>query len=337
MRKTLFLMLTMMSLTASAQNVMTPELLWKLGRITPLGISKDGKNVVYKVSTPSVEENKSNSKYYTVSINGETVAEIKNTKDILVDKNISPDGKYIVYNQEVKIDNVLGKDYYPNLDKSNVQIYNGLDYRHWDTWNEGKFNHVFYKENKEGSEGIDILKGENFDSPQKPFGGDEDYNWSPDGKSIVYVCKKKAGTEYALSTDTNIYEYNLETGKTINRTEGNFGYDMAPQFSPSGDLTWLQMKRDGYEADKNDLIVSFKGMKINLTANWDGTVSSYKWSNDGKKIYFIAPIDGTLQLFEVNFPVLKKIAVTFRQITVGNFDVPNFVGCSLVDFIVTKI
>ncbi|HKO78558.1 MAG TPA: S9 family peptidase [Flavobacterium sp.] len=336
MRKTILLMLTMMSLTASAQNVMTPELLWKLGRITPLGISKDGKNVVYKVSTPSVEENKSNSKYYTVATSGGTAVEIKDTKEILVDKNISPDGKYIVYNQEVKIDNVLGKDYYPNLDKSNVQIYDGLDYRHWDAWNEGKFNHVFYKENKEGAEGIDILKGENFDSPQKPFGGDEDYNWSTDGKNIVYVCKKKAGTQYALSTDTNIYEYNLETGKTINRTEGNFGYDTAPQFSPSGDLTWLQMKRDGYEADKNDLIVSFKGMKMNLTANWDGTVSSFKWSNDGKKIYFIAPIDGTLQLFEVNFPGLTKIAINVKQITNGDFDVHDLVGFSGEDIIVTR-
>ncbi|HEU4790135.1 MAG TPA: S9 family peptidase, partial [Flavobacterium sp.] len=280
--------------------------------------------------------NKSNSKYYTVAISGGTAVEIKDTKEILVDKNVSPDGKYIVYNQEVKIDNVLGKDYYPNLDKSNVQIYNGLDYRHWDTWNEGQFNHVFYKENKEGAEGIDILKGENFDSPQKPFGGDEDYNWSTDGKSIVYVCKKKAGTQYALSTDTNIYEYNLETGKTINRTEGNLGYDTAPQFSPSGDLTWLQMKRDGYEADKNDLIVSFKGMKMNLTANWDGTVSSFKWSNDGKKVYFIAPIDGTLQLFEVNFPGLTKIAVNVKQITNGDFDVHDLIGFSGDEVIVTR-
>lgn len=325
-----------MSLTASAQNVMTPELLWKLGRITPLGISKDGKNVVYKVSTPSVEENKSDSKYYTVAISGGTVTEIKDTKEILVDKNISADGKFIVYNEEVKIDNVLGKDYYPTLDKSNVQIYNGLDYRHWDTWNEGKFNHVFYKENKEGAEGIDILKGENFDSPQKPFGGDEDYNWSPDGKSIVYVCKKKSGTQYALSTDTNIYEYNLETQKTINRTEDNFGYDTAPQFSPAGDLTWLQMKRDGYEADKNDLIVSHKGLKINLTANWDGTVENFKWSADGKKIYFVAPIDGTLQVFEVNFPGLTKIAVTVKQVTNGDFDVSEVVGFSGDNLIVTR-
>nr|WP_315198145.1 S9 family peptidase [uncultured Flavobacterium sp.] len=336
MNKTLFLMLTMMGLTASAQNVMTPELLWKLGRITPLGISKDGKNVVYKVSTPSVEENKSDSKYYTVAITGGTAVEINDTKEVLADKNSSPDGKYLVYSEEVKIDKVLGKDYYPDLDKSNVQIYNGLDYRHWDTWNEGKFNHVFYKENVAGSEGIDILKGENFDSPQKPFGGDEDYIWSPDSKSIVYVCKKKAGTEYALSTDTNIYEYNLESGKTVNRSEGNLGYDTAPQFSPSGDLTWLQMKRDGYESDKNDLIVSFKGMKMNLTANWDGTVDSFKWSADGKKIYFIAPIDGTLQVFEVNFPGLTKIAINVTQVTNGDFDVHDLIGFSGEDLIVTR-
>lgn len=336
MRKTLFLMLTMMSLTASSQNVMTPELLWKLGRITPLGISKDGKNVVYKVSTPSVEENKSKSKYYTVAIDGGKTVEIKDINEVLVDKNISPDGKYILYHQEVKLDKVLGQDVYPNLTKSNVQIYNGLDYRHWDTWNVGNYNHVFYKENKEGAEGIDILKEERFDSPQKPFGGDEDYNWSPDGKSIVYVCKKKTGTDYALSTDTNIYEYQLETGKTINRTEGNLGYDTAPQFSPSGDLTWLQMKRDGYESDKNDLIVSHKGLKINLTSAWDGTVSSFKWSTDGKKVYFVAPTDGTLQVFEVNFPGLSKIAIRVKQVTQGDFDVHDVVGFSGDNLIVTR-
>ncbi len=325
-----------MSLSASAQNVMTPELLWKLGRLTPLGISKDGKNVIYKVSTPSIEENKSISKYYSIVLNGGEAVEIKDTKELLVDKNISPDGKFLVYNEEVKIDNVLGTDFYPNLDKSNVQIYDGLDYRHWDTWNTGSFNHVFYKENKEGATGIDILKGEKFDSPQKPFGGDEDYIWSPDSKSIVYVCKKKTGTQYALSTDTNIYEYNLETGKTINRSEGNLGYDTAPQFSPFGSLTWLQMKRDGYESDKNDLVVSFKGMTINLTANWDGTVEQFMWSKDGKKIYFIAPIDGTRQLFEVNFPGLSRIAVRVQQITNGDFDVSGLVGLSGEDFIVTR-
>ncbi|WGK95380.1 MULTISPECIES: S9 family peptidase [Flavobacterium] len=322
------ILFTLISLHAMAQNTMTPELLWKLGRISPLGISKDGKNIVYKVSTPSVAENKSNSKTYVLPITGGVATEIKDSKIILTDKNVSPDGKYIVYNEEVKIDKVHGKDFYPELQKSDVQIYNGLDYRHWDTWNEGKFNHVFYKENKEGAIGIDLLKGENFDSPQKPFGGDEDYIWSPDSKSILYVCKKKAGTQYAISTNTNIYQYDLATGNTTNLTEGNDGYDMAPQFSSTGNLAWLQMKRDGYEADKNDIIVSFKGMKLNLTANWDGSVDHFLWSKDGKSIYFIAAVDGTKQLFEVNFPGTTKIAVQVRQITNGDFDVNDIIGFS---------
>ena len=326
----------MMSLNAIAQNIMSPELLWKLGRVTALGISKDGKNVVYKVDNPSIEENKSNSKYYTIPVNGGAPTEVKDTKDLLKDKNISSDGKYVVYNEEVKIEKVHGKDFYPELENSNVQIYNGLDYRHWDKWNEGKFNHVFYKENKEGSDGIDILKGENFDSPQKPFGGDEDYIWSPDSKSIVYVCKKKAGTAYAISTNTDIYEYNLETKKTINRTEGNLGYDTHPAFSPTGNLTWLQMKRDGFEADKNDIIVSFKGMNINLTANWDGTVESFLWSADGKKVYFQAPIDGTIQLFEVDFPGLTKKMPVVSQLTNGDFDVASLVAISGENMIVTR-
>ncbi len=325
-----------MSLNVVAQNTMSPELLWKLGRVTALGISKDGKNVVYKVSTPSIEENKSDSKFYTIPVIGGKATEVKDTKDLLIDKNISPDGKYIVYNEEVKIDKVHGKDYYPELEKSNVQIYNGLDYRHWDTWNEGKFNHVFYKENKEGSVGTDILKGENFDSPQKPFGGDEDYIWSPDSKSILYVCKKEAGTKYAISTNTNIYEYNLETQKTINRTEANLGYDTNPVFSPQGNLTYLQMKRDGYEADKNDIIVDFKGIKMNLTANWDNSVASFSWSKDGKKVYFLAATDGTQQLFEVNFPGLTRIAVTVTQLTFGDFDVHDIVDITADNAIVTR-
>ena len=314
-----------MSIAASAQQVLSPELLWKLGRVSVLGISKDGKSIVYKVSTPNVEENKSTSKLYTIPIIGGNATEIKDTKDLIADKNISSDGKYKVSTQEVKTEKILGKDLYPNLEKSDVQVYNGLDYRHWDTWNNGNHNHVFYAENNEKATPIDIMKGENFDSPQKPFGGDEDYIWSPDSKNIIYVSKKKAGTAYAISTNTNLYEYNLETKATKNLTEDNLGYDTNPSFSPSGNLTWLQMKRDGYEADKNDIVVNFKGMKMNLTANWDGSVEAFKWSKDGKKVYFIAAVDGTKQLFEVNFPGLTKIAMTVNQVTNGDFDIDDIV------------
>nr|WP_051220607.1 S9 family peptidase [Flavobacterium filum] len=314
--------------TLAAQEVLTPETLWKLGRVSPLGISKDGKNILYKVSIPSVEENKSNSKTFSIPVNGGTATEITDTKELLVDKNLSPDGKYKLSNKEVKVEKINGKDVHPDLKKSDVQIYNGLNYRHWDTWNEGSYNHVGFSEVDKEKSFVDIMKDEPFDSPQKPFGGDEDYVWSKDGKSIIYVCKKKSGTAYAVSTNTDLYEYNLETKTTTNLTENNLGYDTHPTISPNGELSWLQMKRDGYEADINDIIVRFKGMDMNLTANWDGTVDSFTWSSDGKKVYFLAPVDGTKQLFEVNFPGLTRIAITVRQITSGDFDVTDIVGFS---------
>ncbi len=326
----------MTSNAISAQNVMTPELLLKLGRIAPMGISKDGKNVIYKVSYPSMDENKSDSKIYSLPIAGGKPTEITDTKSLLNDKNVSPDGKFILYSEEVKLDKIHGKDFYTELDKSDAQIYNSLDYRHWDTWNEGQYNHVFFKENKEGAIGTDIMKMEKFDSPQKPFGGDEDYLWAPDNNSILYVSKKKTGTAYAISTNTNIYEYNIKSGKTVNRTEKNLGYDTNPTFSPNQQLTWLQMKRDGYEADKNDIIVDFQGFHMNLTANWDGTVESFKWNADGSKVYFLAPIGGTKQLFEVNFPGRTKIAITVKQVTDGFFDVTDIIGFSGNMMIVTR-
>ena len=301
-----------------------------------MGISKDGKSIVYKVATPSVADNKSNSKFYTIPVNGGNPVEVKETKDLLVDKNVSPNGLYILSNQEVKTENVLGKDIYSDLSKADAQVYNGLDYRHWDTWNNGSHNHVFYAENKDKAQAIDIMSNEPYDSPQKPFGGDEDFIWSPDSKSIIYVCKKKAGTAYAISTNTDLYEYHLETKTTKNLTENNPGYDTNPVFSPTGNLTWLQMKRDGYEADKNDIIVRFKGIDMNLTANWDGSVDNFLWSTDGKKVYFTAAVDGAKHLFEVNFPGLTKIAVTVKQITSGDFDVNDLVGFSGDNIIVTR-
>ncbi|MFN3640865.1 MAG: TolB family protein, partial [Flavobacterium sp.] len=323
---TTFILILMSSVIA--QQKMTPELLWKLGRVSALGLTSDGNSVVFKVSTPNVEENKMESKYYTIPVKGGASTEVTDYTSLLKDKNLSPNGKYLLYHEEVKIDKVHGKDFYPTLTQSDVQIYDGLDYRHWDTWNEGKFNHVMYRDNKEGATGVDIMKNEPYHAPQKPFGGDEDYCWSPDGKKIVYVSKKKSGTAAATSTNTDVYEYNLETQQTINLTENNPGYDTHPVFSPQGHLTWLQMKRDGYEADKNDIIVRFRGNDMNLTGNWDGTVDDFKWSPDGKKVYFTAPVGGTKQLFEVNFPGLTRIAVVVRQITDGDFDVNGIVGFS---------
>ncbi|MBA3985351.1 MAG: PD40 domain-containing protein, partial [Flavobacteriales bacterium] len=302
--------------TLLAQNVMTPEKLWELGRVSAIGISKDGNNLIYRVGTPSVSENEITSVTYSIPLSGGNAVKLENPKPLLQDKNLSPNGQYLLYNEEVKINKVQGQDYYPEMENANVQIYDALDYRHWDSYNEGKFNHVFYKE-VAAENGIDIMKDEPHNTPQKPFGGASDYIWSPDSKKILYVSKKKTGTAYANSTNTDIYEYDLASQKTRNLTEGNPGYDTYPAFSPGGDLTWLQMKRDGYESDKNDIIVRHKNTNINLTGNWDNTVNSFKWHPDGKKIYFTAATNGTVQLFEANFPGLTKVAVTINQVTRG--------------------
>lgn len=317
-----------MGLSASAQQTMTPELLWSLGRVSALGVSKDGKSVIYKVSTPNAVENKSTSKFYSVPVTGGNATELKDAEGLVKDKNLSPDGKLLLTSKEIKVEKVLGSDLYPELAKTTAQVYDGLDYRHWDTWNNGTHNHVGYHAVADKDGFTDIMPNEPYDSPQKPHGGDEDFIWGPDGKTIVYVSKKKAGTEYATSTNTDLYEYNLETKQTKNLTPTNPGYDTQPAYSPQGNLTWLQMKRDGYEADKNDIIVRQNGIDLNLTAGWDGTVDSFTWSADGKKVYFLAPIDGTKQLFEVNFPGKTKIAITVKQLTDGYFDVNSIVGFS---------
>ena len=336
MKRILLATLSVIATTATAQDkVMTKELLWQLGRVSPVGITEKGDYLIYKVGTPNVENNSIDYKTYQVTLDGKRIKELEKTDGLFKDRNLSPDGKYKLSAEEVKVNNVLGKDRYPNLTEANVYVYDALDYRHWDKDNDGSFSHVFVT-NLETNEKIDILQDEPYYSPQAPFGGNEDYIWHPSGKSVIYVSKKKFGTEYATSTNTDLYEYHLETKQTVNLTENNPGYDTNPTFSPNGDLTWLQMKRDGYEADKNDIIVRHKGMDINLTDAWDGTVASYLWSEDGKKVYFTAAVDGTMQLFEVNFPGLSRIAVTVKQITNGDFDVTGMVGFSGNKILLTR-
>ena len=311
------------------KQTMTPELLWKVQRVSGTGISKDGKNVIYRVSTPSVEENKFSSKTYTIPVTGGQSSEINIANAALVDKNISPDGHFKVTHQSVKVEPVHGYDFHPDLKKSTAQIYTALDYRHWDTWNYGDFNHVIYGPvDAPDSTYTDIMKGDAYHCPQKPFGGDEDYIWSSDSKSIIYVSKKLSGTKAAQSTNTDIYQYNINTGKTTNLTADNKGYDTHPLYSVNGDLAYLSMKTDGFEADKNDIKVISNGITTNLTARWDESVNSFIWAADGKSLYFIAAVDGTLQVFNVDFPGMTKKLPVVTQITKGDWDVNNIIGLS---------
>lgn len=314
-----------LTISATAQERMTPELLWRLGRVESVGISKDSSNVVFTVTTPNVEENTKPKKTYIIAIKGGAAKEITDSNSYVKSDRISPDGRYKLSAEDVKMKNVYGKDFYPDLKKSNAQIYDQLGYRHWDEWEDGAYSHVFVTPVGAAGKGKDIMAGEPYDCPQKPFGSDEDYIWSPQG-NIVYVTKPKVGTAYALSTNTDIFSYNPTTGTTTNLTASMEGYDINPAYSSQGKLAWLSMKREGYEADKQDIIVSTGSGNINLTKNWDGTVEGFKWSNDGRSIYFFAPMDGASQLFVVDYTGNITKSPEVKQITNGDFDISGIVG-----------
>ncbi|SFN59761.1 Dipeptidyl aminopeptidase/acylaminoacyl peptidase [Algoriella xinjiangensis] len=314
-RFTILVASILMTTTAMGQKVMTPELLWQVKKVSPIGVTKDQKNLIYKVTSTNVKTQEDTSKTFMISLAGGKAAEITDYKILLADESLNKDQKYKAETEKVKLQKVFGSDYYPEMDKSNVQIYNELNYRHWDTWNDGNFDHLLVSENKENSTKIDVLKDE-------PYSVSE-FVWAPDGKKVLYVSKKKFGTDWALSTNTDIFQYDLDTKQTTNITEGKMGYDNTPSFSTQGDFAFLSMERDGYEADKNDLIVRRGTVELNLTKHWDGTVQGYKWSNDGNKIYFNAPVGGTIQLFEVDVNFKMKKMPTIKQLTKGDFDIAD--------------
>lgn len=326
----LFFLAATVTFVANAQNKLTPEKLWQLGRLSAIGISKDKQYVLFSVATPNVDENKSKRKTYKVPVGGGDAIEISNADSLMVNDKISSDGKYIITSNEVQVKKIKGSDIYSDLPKSNAYVFTSLNYRHWDTWEDGKFDHVFVGKNVNGKieNGRDIMEGEPHDCPTKPSGGDEDFIWNPDGKHVVYATKKSFGTAYAISTNTDLYEYDVESGRTKNLTESNKGYDVAPQYSKQGTLAWMQMKREGYEADKQNIIIrTSDGTQRNLTQFRDDIhVESFKWSDDGQWIYFTAPINGTLQLFKVNNVGNTKMMPEVEQITKGDFDVNGIVG-----------
>jgi dipeptidyl aminopeptidase/acylaminoacyl peptidase len=335
MKKITFLLAFLCAGFTFAQKTMTPELLWQVKKVSPIGISTNGQSLVYRVSTPNMSENDFDSKVYSMPINGGNYMEISKDKAKVTDKNLSPNGQYLLMHKPVHVKDVTGKDIFPDLPKSDAYVYTSLDYRHWDHWNNGSYNHVFYKDVKTGAE-TDITPKQPYYTPQAPFGGDEDYTWGPEGKNIYYVSKKLAGTDYAVSTNTDIYKYNLESKKTENLTENNKGYDTQPAFSKDGAMAWLQMKTEGYESDKNDIVILQDGVKQNLTSQWDGTVFGFIWGENSKDLYFTAPINGTIQLFKVDYPGKTRKMPVVEQLSKGQFDVTGIVAQNNGKLIVTR-
>lgn len=215
----------------------------------------------------------------------------------------SPDEKKVVLISNIKYTREA-KDLYADLPEATGRVIDDLNYKHWDEW-VTEIPHPFIAD-FDGSKlsGItDIMSDELFESPVKPFGGAESFAWSPDSKSLVYTSRKKEGMKYAISTNTDLYLYNLEDKSTRNLTEGMMGYDTNPAFSPDGStLAFLSMEHDGYESDKNRIFTLdlASGNKTDLTTDWDYTADAIAWAPDGKSLYFLAAKDGVTPIFNIN-------------------------------------
>ena len=327
---------------------LTPEALWAMGRIGSSTVSPDGKKIAYTVSYYSVKENKSHTVIYMMNADGSEnalltttsaseyePAWIKNGEKLAFLSNgqiwemnpdgterkqlsdyeggidgfsFSPDGSKVLFISQVKYGERT-VDKYPDLDKATGMVIDNLMYKHWDEWVQ-TVPHPFIADfdgNKVGT-ATDIMEGEPYESPMKPFGGIEQLAWSNDSKQIAYTCRKKTGLEYSVSTDSDIYLYNIESKETRNlckedATDKNMGYDTNPSFSPDGSMiAWQSMERDGYESDRNRLCVMelASGKKSYVTESFESGVDTYCWAQDSKTLYFTGVWHGTSMIYSTN-------------------------------------
>ena len=255
---------------------------------------------------------------------GKSRKQITDIPDGITGFKYSPDGSMIVYSAEVKMKETVA-DIYPDLQLSSGRINNDLMYRHWDQWVD-TYSHLFVAklEGKTVTKGIDILNGEPWESPVRPWGGMEQVAWSEDNTAVLYCCRKKEGKDYATSTNTDVYRYNVALGQTANLTEGMMGYDLNISVAPTGNMmAWESMERDGYEADKQRLYVMnlLTGEKTDYSINFDQNSTNLTWSNDASKIYFISDIHATDQVYELS---LNNGSI--RKVTTGKH---NFVSLAV--------
>jgi dipeptidyl aminopeptidase/acylaminoacyl peptidase len=292
--------------------------------------------------------------------NGENKIQVSNIEGGINGFAYSPDMQNIVYIKDVKIEEDI-HDLYPDLPLADAMIYDDLMYRHWDSWHDYAYSHIFiapYSDGKTG-EGKDIMPGEAWDSPLMPWGGMEQITWAPDGKSLAYTCKKLKGKDYALSTNSDIYLYNLASGKTENLSESNLGYDQDPVFSPDGSkIVWRSMAEPGFEADKDRIMLcelnpremdglkksiessktkSGKGLIMtsqvytDLSEGFDQSSTNFSFSIDGKQLYFISGTQATFQVYRMDIASRK-----ITQLTKGDHDIQAY-AIDGKDLIITKM
>lgn len=361
---TLFL-LAILPVSIAQQNL-TPELLWKLNRVSGGSVSPDGNYLLYSQRSFDIKENKGNTDLFVMDLKSKKISQITNTafseyeaqwgmnnsiwfmsteKDgmqiwkmksdgrgkiqVSQFQNVELEGFKIAPNESsvttieaIKVRQTIN-DKYPDLPKANVRLEDDLMYRHWDHFDDYNRRHLFvHTINKEisgdriESVGVDALFGEEFDGILPPHGGSEQFCYSNDSKKIIYTSKKLKGKEFAQSTNSELYEYSIDTKTTKTLTTGYMGYDINPAFSINGQMAWLSMARNGFEADKNNIIVrNVQGKDVNITKDIDLSVTDFCWHPAGKRIYFLAAVKGTIQIFEID-PATAK----YKQLTQGQHD-----------------
>lgn len=340
--------------TEKAGGVLTPEILWKYGRIGSVLLSPDGSTVLYTVTNYDLPTEARTTCIYSVPAaggnavnltpeggsgpqwieNGEKIAYISGSKIMVMNPDgtgkkeitglqdfeilsFSPAGNMVYFTRRVKLDRTANEKY--NLPNAKVRIIDDMMYRHWNSWHDYAYSHIFIAtfDGAAITNEKDIMTGQRFDAPDAPWFDEADISWSPDGKYIAYSCKKLTGKAYTLSTNTDIYLYNVSTGEEKNITEGNMGYDKVPVFSPDGSMiAYSSMEEDGYESDLERLFVYdiAKGERRWVSEGWDYNVGNMQW-NGTSDIWFTSPYLGTQPIFNIS---LASGSVT--RVTTGNYD-----------------
>lgn len=343
---------------AVENGIMSAEVMHSLAKVSDPQISPDGSKILYGVAYTSLTENKNNRELFVMNIDGTDNKQIttttksenngrwtpdggkiaylqggqlwimnadgSNPKKISdIEKGISefefsPNGKMILFTGSVK-SAIKPTDLYPDLDKATGRVIDGLMYRHWDQFVE-EIPHPFIAnfEDESLSNIVDILEGEPYECPTLPFGGIDQLSWSSDETKIAYSSRKKTGVDYALSTNSDIYIYDVATKQTKNITEGMMGYDTSPLFSPDGkNIAWISMERDGYEADKQRLFIMDleSDVKKELTANYSYNVENITWIPNNTGLYFTSCVNALTGVYKV---IVADNSIL--QITKGMFD-----------------